>query len=363
MKILTVVGARPQFVKAAMVSRALTEHNKKGKNIIDEHILHTGQHYDKNMSSVFFDDMHIPAPRYRIECGGLSHGEMTGRMMIEIEKIVHACKPDKVLVYGDTNSTLAGALVASKMNIPIVHVEAGLRSYNRTMPEEINRILTDHMSAILCCPTYRSVENLKSEGIAEGVHHVGDVMYDAALLFGSVAESTSDILTELNLTPQRYYLATVHRAENTSDKERLSNIFEALTEISTDSTPVVLPLHPATSGYLQKYGLSDFTEKNKSVKLIEPVNFTDMIMLEKNAKYILTDSGGIQKEAYFHHVPCLTLREETEWIETVNAGWNTIVGYKKESIINALSSNTQKYEISEYGDGHTGDKIVQLIAQ
>ena len=361
MKIITIVGARPQFVKAAMVSRAIINRNHNGNTPIKEDILHTGQHYDNNMNAVFFDKLGIPRPAWILNCGGGSHAEMTAGMLVEIEKVLQENRPDYVLVYGDTNSTLAGALAAAKLHIPVVHVEAGLRSFNRRMPEEINRVLTDHISTRLFCPTYTAVSNLNREGIVEGVYHVGDVMYDAALTFGKIAERSSSILQALHLTTKHFYLCTVHRAENTGDRERLSQIISVLVEIARPECPVILPLHPGTKKNMEIWQMDSIITSNKALQLIEPVDYLDMIMLEKNAKTILTDSGGIQKEAYFHRTPCITLRDETEWVETITAGWNQLAGYKKESIINCLENKLQQTEIDEYGDGHAADKIIQTL--
>lgn len=318
MKIVTIIGARPQFIKAAAVSSALI------KNHVKEIILHTGQHYDKNMSDVFFYDLHIPKPVYNIGIRSSTHGAMTGRMLEKIETILIDEKPNIILVYGDTNSTLAGALAASKLHIPIAHVEAGLRSFNKRMPEETNRILTDHMSDLLFAPTNTAVKNLKNEGITKGVHHIGDVMYDAAVFFGKIAEKKSEIIGQLGLKNQQYFLSTIHRAENTDNPKRLESIINALVTLSKN-TPVVLPLHPRTLKIILKIGLA---KKIKNLNITKPLSFLDMVVLEKNAKVIITDSGGVQKEAYFHLVPCVTLRDETEWIETVNAGWNSIAGQR-----------------------------------
>ena len=357
MKIITIVGARPQFVKAAMISQAIVNHNRDNNNPIEECMLHTGQHYDETMNAVFFEKLEIPQPSWQLNCGGGSHAEMTARMLIEIEKILQENRPDYVLVYGDTNSTLAGALAASKLHIPVVHVEAGLRSFNRQMPEEINRTLTDHLSKYLFCPTQVSILNLKNEGITEGVFHVGDVMYDAAITFGKIAELTSNILSTLQLEKKQFYLCTVHRAENTDNSERLSQIMEALVEIARTDCPVILPLHPRTKKYVDSRQI----ESNKAFRLIEPVDYLAMIMLEKNAKTILTDSGGVQKEAYFHKTPCITLRDETEWVETITAGWNQLAGYRKESIFLCLENNLQQSVIEEYGNGRAADKIIQTL--
>lgn len=361
MKIVTVIGARPQFVKAAALSHAIQEWNKKGLPPIQEVLVHTGQHYDKNMSLAFFEDMNIPLPDYQLNCGGKSHAEMTATMMIEIEKICLKEEPDYLLVYGDTNSTLAGALTASKLHIPVVHVEAGLRSYNRSMPEEINRVLTDHISDKLFCPTNQAVENLMLEGITKNVFHVGDVMYDVALRFGSLADQQLSFLDQLHVEQGSYYLCTLHRAENTDHKERIQSICSALREIATEQTPVVFPLHPRTDQRLKTYGLKTELEEHPHIRLIPPVSFVDMIVLEKNASYILTDSGGVQKEAYFYQTPCITLRDETEWVETVVAGWNYITGANKELIIKALSMNPQRHKIAEYGEGNAAEMILNKL--
>jgi UDP-N-acetylglucosamine 2-epimerase len=326
MKILTVVGARPQFVKLAPLSKILRE------NGINEIIVHTGQHYDENMNDLFFKELEIPEPDYNLGIGSGNHGEQTGRMLIEIEKIILKEKPELVIVYGDTNSTLAGALAASKLHIKLAHVEAGLRSFNKRMPEEINRVLTDHVSDILFCPTQTAVENLKNEGITKGVYLVGDVMFDALLHFSKISDMKSNILERLNIKPKEYYLATIHRAENTDNYERLKNI---LTAFSKMDEIVVFPIHPRTRKMINYYGLDDLLENN-NVKVIDPVGYLDMLKLEKNAKAILTDSGGVQKEAFWLKVPCITLRDETEWIETVNLGWNRLVGSDVEKILKAV---------------------------
>ncbi len=378
MKILTVVGARPQFIKAAMVSRAIIAYNQnvegKPQAQITEVILHTGQHYDDNMSRIFFDQLGIPKPAYNLQVGSGSHGETTGMMLAGIERVLGEEKPDWVLVYGDTNSTLAGALAACKLHIPVAHVEAGLRSYNKRMPEEINRVLTDHVSTLLLCPTKVAVVNLAKEGITRNVHQVGDVMYDAALMFGELADKDSGILERLLLKKKSYYLVTVHRAENTDEPQRLKNIFAAFCEIATKDCPVVLPLHPRTRGVLVQHGLARQKDSlsdgvyyplecsNPYVKMVDPVSFLDMVMLEKYAKVILTDSGGVQKEAYFHKVPCVTLRDETEWVETVEAGANVLVGADRERIRRAcMRDHSQPAETRLYGDGDGGGQIVSFF--
>lgn len=362
MRIITIIGARPQFVKAAMVSRAIIEQNQTGSGeAIEELLLHTGQHYDENMSRIFFTGMNIPAPTWQLHCGNATHGAMTGQMLVEIERILIEARPDRVLVYGDTNSTLAGALAASKLHIPVVHVEAGLRSFNREMPEEINRVLTDHIASLLCCPTHAAMRHLRDEGICRGVYHVGDVMYDAALLFGRLADQSSRILDRLALTTGSFRLTTVHRAENTDHAERIRPIIAALLEMAAPDCPVVFPLHPRTRLCLDRQGLLSTLEKHPGIRLTEPLGFLDMVALEKQAATILTDSGGVQKEAYFHHTPCITLREETEWVETVEAGWNQLAGSQTERILACLHRKTERKEIHEYGTGNASREIVRLL--
>lgn len=364
MKLITILGARPQFIKAATVSRALIEYNRSVTDPaqrIDEKILHTGQHYDANMSDVFFRALEIPQPAWNLHCGGIgSHAEATARMMTGIERVLLDERPDRVLVYGDTDSTLAGALTAAKLHIPVAHVEAGLRSFNRRMPEEINRVLTDHLADRLFCPTHAAIDHLRREGITDGVMHTGDVMYDAALIFGRLAAGRSTVIESLGLTPKAFYLATVHRAENTDDVTRLTSIVRALIEASTPTCPVVWPLHPRTRSRLEAYGL--LAPLSDAVRLTEPVDYWDMVRLEQSAAAILTDSGGIQKEAYFHRTPCVTLRDETEWTETVEAGWNSVVGCDPDRILHALHEpSPTRHEIADYGDGHAAEKIVEAL--
>ncbi|MCD8194362.1 MAG: UDP-N-acetylglucosamine 2-epimerase (non-hydrolyzing) [Tannerellaceae bacterium] len=363
MKIVTIVGARPQFIKAAMVSRAIDKHNNPNSSKIEELIIHTGQHYDENMSRIFFSDLRIPQPSWQLQCGNGSHGEMTGKMLIEIEKILLDTTPDYVLVYGDTNSTLAGALAASKLHIPVIHVEAGLRSFNKNMPEETNRILTDHIASFLFCPTSEAIENLAREGISQNVFHVGDVMYDAALLFGKEAEKSSSILSSLEIESGSFKLCTFHREENTNNSANAIGIIEALLAIGTADSPVVLPLHPRTYSYLNSYDLLDRIKNHPGMRLIKPIGYLDMVMLEKHASLILTDSGGVQKEAYFHHTPCITLREETEWKETVTAGWNQLAGASKSRIITCYNTSKKGTYIHEYGSGHAADKIISHLCE
>jgi UDP-GlcNAc3NAcA epimerase len=350
LKITTVLGARPQFIKAATVSREL---KRAG---IKEIIIHTGQHFDENMSDVFFKEMDIPTPDYRLEINNLGHGAMTGRMLEKIEELLIKEKPDVVLVYGDTNSTLAGALAASKLHIPVAHVEAGLRSFNMNMPEEINRILTDRISKLLFCPTDTAVRNLQSEGFNSfgcTISKPGDVMYDAVLYYRQKAESASSILRTEKLEQNQFVLATLHRAENTNDPVRLRSICSAISEIN-NTMPVVLPLHPRTKHYLQSNNIE------LSAHIIEPVSYFDMLTLLANCNMVLTDSGGLQKEAFFFGKFCLTLRDQTEWIELVEAGSNLIVGADYDKIVSGFRANLNKKISTKelYGSGDAAKKIV-----
>jgi len=352
-----VVGARPQFIKAAVVSRFL-----RVTPGVSEVLVHTGQHYDDNMSKVFFEELKVPLPDYHLGIGGGSHGKNTGRMLEAIERVLVREKPDWVLVYGDTDSTLAGALAAVKLHFPVAHVEAGLRSFNRRMPEEINRVLTDHAADLLFAPTPMAVENLRREGLPEEqVRWVGDVMYDAALHFGQLAHRVSTVLRRLGLEPQNYILATVHRAENTDDPARLEAVFEGLALVARE-LPVVLPLHPRTRKALERHGWLE--RARERLRLIEPVGYLDMVELEKNARLIATDSGGVQKEAYFFGVPCVTLREETEWVELVEAGWNFLVPPRNaravaHSIYTHLDARGRP--VGVYGDGRAAERIVSEL--
>lgn len=345
MKIVSIIGARPQFIKAAVVSKEIIK-----RDGIEEVLVHTGQHYDKNMSKVFFDELEIPKPDYNLGVGSASHAVQTGEMLIKIEKVLMDEKPDWVLVYGDTNSTIAGALAATKLHIKIAHVEAGLRSFNKLMPEEINRITTDRISDLLLVPSQNALTLLEKEGLAENSLFVGDVMFDSILFYQKMAEEKSSLQ---NITDENdFYLATVHRAENTDDKERLQNIFSAFSEMDK---PVILPLHPRTRSKLDKI------EYNDNVKIIEPVSYLEMILLLKNSSKVLTDSGGLQKEAYFMQKPCITLRDETEWIETLNGNWNFIVGTDKDLILEKISVDTFDEQGEYYGDGKAGEKIVNAL--
>ena len=349
MKIASVIGARPNFIKAAPVSREIRKE-------YNEILIHTGQHYDYEMNRIFFNELNIPEPDYYLGVGSGSHSYQTGEMLKRIEKVLIKEKPDIVLVYGDTNSTLAGALAAVKLHIKVGHVEAGLRSFDRKMPEEINRVLTDHCSDLLFCPTKTAVENLKREGITGGVYLTGDVMVDALKENINIAEKKSKILKKLDLKRKSYYLATVHRAENTDNFNRLKNIVNAFCKIEN----LVFPCHPRTERSLKKFGLWDMLQS--TVNIIKPVGYLDMLVLEKNAYKILTDSGGVQKEAYILKVPCITLRENTEWVETVEDGWNVLVGADREMIIKTIEEfNPNEEQRDVFGDGKASKNIVDII--
>ncbi|MEJ5336111.1 MAG: UDP-N-acetylglucosamine 2-epimerase (non-hydrolyzing) [Thermus sp.] len=355
MRVVSVIGARPQFIKAVVVSRAL-----RAMPGLREVVIHTGQHYDDNMSRIFFEELEIPEPDYHLGIGGGTHGQNTGRMLEAIERVLLEEKPDWVLVYGDTDSTLAGALAAAKLHIPVAHVEAGLRSFNRRMPEEINRVLTDHISDLLFAPTETAVQNLLREGISpDRIHLVGDVMYDAALYYGEKAEKHSQILKRLGLVPKGYILATVHRAENTDDPNRLRVILEALAEVHRE-VPVVLPVHPRTRKRVEEFGLSGFLGY---LLTIDPVGYLDMVMLEKNAWRIATDSGGVQKEAFFYKVPCVTLRKETEWVELVELGWNRLWLLEDPGALRGLLLDNWSRVSTDfpYGTGNASVKIGELL--
>jgi UDP-GlcNAc3NAcA epimerase len=357
LKLCTIVGARPQFIKAAVVSRAIGERNRQGTDTVVETIVHTGQHFDANMSDIFFDELAIPRPDHHLGVGGGTHGQNTGRMLEKVEGIFLQDRPDWVLVYGDTDSTLAGALAASKLHIPVAHVEAGLRSYNRRMPEEINRVLTDHVSQLLLTPTDQASKNLAIEGIQGGrVQQVGDVMNDAAIFYGKRALSSSKILEKTGVAPKTYVLATIHRAENTDDPDRLGSILSGL---SKSQRPVVLPVHPRLRRRMEEFRL----QFPKNLIAIEPVGYLDMVRLEQSASLVATDSGGVQKEAFFHSVPCITLRDETEWVETVEMGWNVLVGADAEKIGDAMHKHGLPVEAHHccYGNGDAGARIVEVL--
>lgn len=349
-KILTIIGARPQFIKASVVSRAIQQADG-----IEEIMLHTGQHFDANMSDIFFNQLNIPRPHIQLDIHGGSHGEMTGRMLAEIEQALLTHKPDRVLVYGDTNSTLAGALAAAKLHIPVAHVEAGLRSFNMQMPEEINRILTDQISDLLFCPTDTAVKNLNNEGFANKpvqVLQVGDVMQDSALLFAEKAAAPAGEL------PEGFILATLHRAENTDNPQRLAAIVSALNALHKTVAPVVLPLHPRTRKLIAQHGLE------LNVHLIDPVGYFEMVWLLDHCNLVLTDSGGVQKEAFFFGKACVTMRDQTEWVELIEAGANELVGADTSKIIEAASRNVgRKVQDTHnlYGGGKAAQRIVDVL--
>ncbi|HQF89396.1 MAG TPA: UDP-N-acetylglucosamine 2-epimerase (non-hydrolyzing) [Methanofastidiosum sp.] len=333
-KIISIVGARPQFIKAAVISNKLRENNK-------EILVHTGQHYDDNLSKIFFDELNISKPDYNLGVGSGSHGYQTGQILIKIEKILLKENPNLVIVYGDTNSTLAGALASAKLNIPVAHVEAGLRSFDKSMPEEINRLLTDHISKILFAPNEYSVNNLNHEGIDKGIYNVGDVMIESIYGHLEIAEQKSNIVKELNLQRNKYCLLTIHRQDNTDNFENLKTIIDSI--LKTDSF-IVFPVHPRTKKALNKIGYYSKLLNSDNIKLIDPIGYLDFLKLEKNSEKIITDSGGIQKEAYFLGKPCITLRNNTEWIETVNDGKNILVGTNPKKIIEAINCFNPRFE-------------------
>ncbi|MDN7025428.1 UDP-N-acetylglucosamine 2-epimerase (non-hydrolyzing) [Methanoculleus sp. FWC-SCC1] len=353
MKIVSVVGARPQFVKCAPVSRDLRRRH-------DEVLVHTGQHYDHGMSAVFFAELAIPKPDYNLAVGSGSHGRQTGAMLAAIEDVLIKEEPDLVLVYGDTNSTLAGSLAAAKLHIPAAHVEAGLRSFDRTMPEEINRVVSDHVADLLFCPTGTAVANLRSEGVTAGVHLVGDVMLDALLYNRTIAEERSQILETLDLAAGGYCVATVHRQSNTDDRRALTRLVDAFAALAE---PLVFPVHPRTVKFLREFNLYDRLASASHVRLIEPLGYLDMLQVLAHARLVLTDSGGVQKEAYMLEVPCITLRENTEWVETVEDGWNTLVGTDTAAIIAAASEFAPAGgQRAVFGDGNASRKIAEIIS-
>ena len=358
MKIVTVVGARPQFVKAAAVSRAI---RTEFAGDVQEILVHTGQHYDKNMSGVFFDELEISKPDYNLEISGGQHGVMTGRMLEGVEKVLLQEKPDCLLIYGDTNSTLAGALAAAKLHIPVAHIEAGLRSFNMRMPEEINRILSDRVSSLLFCPTETAVKNLAAEGLHAGVHNVGDVMYDVALFYREKARKQSNAMEKYGLREKEFALATCHRAENTDDPGKLEGILSGLAAVA-EAMPVLLPLHPRTRKLANDHHLGAHLGR---LIVIEPLPFLDMVALEQAAQLIFTDSGGVQKEAFFFQVPCITMRDETEWVETVSSGWNCLVGSDsariRETFNNVLQRPSVRQNVTPYGNGDAASKILACM--
>jgi len=359
MKVLTVLGARPQFIKASVVSHFISTISG-----IDEVVVHTGQHFDSNMSDVFFQELGMKPPAYQLDIHGGGHGDMTGRMLIEVEKVLLQERPDVVLVYGDTNSTLAGALAAVKLHIPVAHVEAGLRSFNMAMPEEVNRILTDRVSRWMFTPTTTAADHLKAEGVnAANIIPVGDVMYDVAKFHGERVDANGGVMAQLGLKENDFVLATVHRAENTDDPARLTAIVDAFRDLS-DDLPIVWPVHPRTRAVLQKRGQLDDMPAN--LYLIDPVGYLDMVQLEKHAALIATDSGGVQKEAFFYGVPCVTLRDETEWVELVDAGWNRLVSPRSAqevatAVRQALGSKGEA--VQPYGEGNAAELIIRRLVE
>ncbi len=342
-KIVTVVGARPQFIKAFALSRAL-----KDEPDFEEILVHTGQHFDDNMSAVFFSELDIPPPRHHFAVANSSHGAMTGEMLKAIEAVLISEKPEAVIVYGDTNSTLAGAIAAAKLGIVLIHIEAGLRSFNRSMPEETNRVVTDHVSDLLFCPTRAAVANLAREGIERGVYRTGDLMHDATLIATPIAERMSVILTELGLTAGQYSVLTVHRASNTDDAAMLSRLLQYVSA-QAGGAPIIFPVHPRTLAVMEKAGIDPTT---KGIRPTAPLGYLDMCKLLHHARAVFTDSGGVQKEAYFHRVPCITLRDETEWTETVECGWNRLW---------QTAQYRPRHDIKDYGDGNAAREIVAAI--
>jgi UDP-N-acetylglucosamine 2-epimerase len=361
MKIVTVLGARPQFIKAAILSRELRKNNQ-------EIIIHTGQHYDLEMSEVFFKEMGLPDPDYNLEVGSSSHAHQTAEMMIKLEKCFILLNPDIILLYGDTNSTLAAAITAAKLEIPIAHVEAGPRMFDKSVPEEMNRIVTDHLSTLLFAPTEMSMENLKNEGLIEGTYLTGDVMLDLFIYFSKKADQNSKILEKLGLKEKNYILATVHRARNTNIKENLKAIMGAFLEVSAEEK-IVFPVHPRTIKYLKKYKLFNALNQNSNIQLIKPVGYLDMNLLTRNSKKLVTDSGGLQREAYFAQVPCITLDTSTGWPETVNSGWNTLFEkyrnkkfMKMDEISKTITNFEPKGKYRDlFGDGRATLKISEII--
>ncbi|MDP2233248.1 MAG: UDP-N-acetylglucosamine 2-epimerase (non-hydrolyzing) [Actinomycetota bacterium] len=353
MKIISVVGARPQFIKAAPVCRALRAHH-------EEILVHSGQHYDYEMSDVFFEELGIPKPDYNLAVGSGGHGRQTGEMLGSLEVLFDEQKPDAVLVYGDTNTTLAGGLAAAKLGIPVAHVEAGLRSFNRTMPEEINRVVVDHVSELLMCPTRAAVANLAAEGISQGVSLVGDVMLDTARFFAEHVNA-SDALDHFELEAGQFYFATLHRAGNSDSASRLTSVIAALARLDR---PVLWAVHPRTRKNITAFGLEDMLAAATNITPVPPISYIETVSLLRSAAGLLTDSGGMQKEAYFFGVPCVTMRNETEWVETVELGWNTLVGTDEERIVSAVSALSRPANRpAVYGDGHAAEAIVAALEE
>jgi UDP-GlcNAc3NAcA epimerase len=377
-KIITVIGARPQIIKASAISRCISENFSEE---IEEIIVHTGQHYDENMSEIFFTEMSIPKPKYNLKVGSSSHATQTGEIMLGIEQIIQKEKADAILIYGDTNSTLATAIAASKIEVPVIHIEAGLRSYNKSMPEEINRIMSDHVSTLLFCPTKTAVTNLEKEGFSldtdkkatidnPHVYLCGDIMYDNSLHFSDVSATKSTILSDLNLENEKFILVTIHRNANTDDTQKINDIFESIVQIEKETClKIVLPLHPRTKKMMEtllKKELFTKIENNKNIQVIPPAGFLDIIALEKNSKMIITDSGGLQKEAYFFQKPCVILRPQTEWVEIVENGNAVLADADPKLIVescrNLLAKNDFSYP-TLFGDGNAAKFILEKILQ
>lgn len=370
--LLSITGVRPQFVKAAMVCAAAERYNRAQdrESQVRHLLLNTGQHYDYGMADVFFKQLPLPQPEYNLGIGSGSHGAQTGAMLEKIEQVLQADRPDCVIVYGDTNSTLAGALAAVKLHVPVAHVESGLRSFNRRMPEEINRIVADHVSSLLLCPTHGAVEQLRSEGIVDNVHFTGDVMLDAVQIFSNIAEKDSTVLKDLGIAAKRYILVTIHRAENTDSPERVGELVETLCSLEQ---PTIFSMHPRLRSKLdhepQYRALGTQLRQAAHVRITQPMPYLDMLHLENNAQLIMTDSGGVQKEAYFLSTPCLTLRDETEWTDTLKDGWNQVVGTSPTKILpivrslwsNNGSTPAGKPVLAVFGDGRAGDHILQIL--
>lgn len=377
-KIITIIGARPQIIKAAAISRTISN---AFSSSLREILVHTGQHYDQQMSETFFLELGIPKPDYNLAVGSGNHGEQTAKMLSGIEEVIFKESPDAVLVYGDTNSTLAGAMAASKLHIPVVHVEAGLRSFNKRMPEEVNRIACDHVSTLLFCPTHEAIKNLRQEGFKENhegkadidtpkIYHCGDIMYDNSLHFASKADQESNLLSELGLLPNQYILATIHRDSNTDIQEHLLSIFKGLIRVSAHAQKkIVLPLHPRTKKKIEELNdpfVKQVLESSESIVLIPPASFLDMIALEKNCSMVITDSGGVQKEAYFFQKPCIILREQTEWVELVRAGNALLAGWNSDAIEKCYLELSGKKEYnwpSFFGDGRAAHFICERLLQ
>lgn len=358
MKILTVIGARPQFIKASIISDSIRRHNTKGKRQIEDVVVHTGQHFDYNMSQVFFDELGVTAPKYSLDIHSATHGVMTGKMMMALDKVMIAEKPDLVLVFGDTNSTLAGAICASKLHLPLAHIEAGLRAFNKKIPEEVNRILTDQISDFLFCPSQQAVDWLKNEGIVNNVFVSGDVMYDSVIKFSS-REPSPTVKNIIHKMKKPYAVVTIHRADNTTDSKRLKQILKTLQQLIAE-IDILFLVHPRTSKKIIEEQISC-----EGINIYEPLGYYDLLQLVKGSQCVFTDSGGLQKEAFFLEKPCITLRDETEWVELVKQGANILAGADEDKILSAYQALKNKIITNNniYGDGRAGDKIISILHQ